>query len=397
VQRPYPRLALALLMFTFSTRADAQAPVLAPSPAPSAPTAPSAAPTAAPSPAPSAAPSPSPSPTETLALPKQALSTLGDTAAQAVSPPATSDDDSRAQIIDVDLATGVAKPSVVTVNLQTGDALGIAVHANGKPVKGARAVLTINGQTVPLLGDHLHLSFLRCDVSPGREIGKAERAGRESQRIATPGDGCGILVWHKDDPSSVTVIANSGRDRQTAHVVVSADGPGTVLSSGILIRLVRRGWALSFSTGLGVPFYPRDQRYTLESIDATHSKIDSADDGGYPYSIATFAHYDRIGLPFALSAGVSTKVPAEDFSILLGLSAKARTLPIGNSGYLTAGVTLTSVSRLSPGFEVDQSVPASTLVTSLTEKRREIGFFLAITFGFAGGGEDDFGKRVSGR
>jgi hypothetical protein len=294
---------------------------------------------------------------------------------------------------------------LVTVNLETGHSLflNIAAPPNGKePVKVITTV-SVDGKVATLTGTSVAIQFRYCGSdSAKRTFAASQNKVREYKGDSRAFETCPVtfIPPPENAKQSLIVLAETRKGRDSTFLLVSSDNPEHK-SVGVLVRMVRRPWTVSFSSGLG-GFYPRDERYRLEpTATVGESKIVQASRGEIPYSLATFAHYDRIGLPFSLSLGVSTKVPADDVAVLLGLSYKLRTLPIGKSGYLTFGAALARFSGLSPElegkFDAGSAVPSATTVASLTEKRRKVTFFFAVTFGFAGGSEDDFGKRVAGR
>lgn len=315
--------------------------------------------------------------------------------------------EARSTKVLVDLATGTTTPESLTINIAEGDS--IALYITGAPKQGTvdasiATEIMVTGaalsQSVP--GPRVLVSFFDCESKYAARFVSAATSNQHKQL------GLALPLKSGENPcpggialsgtASAIVFAESPKDRAMAFLRVTA-GDRT---AAIAVRLVRRSLRLAFSTGFAA-FGVRDERYVLgPATTAGHVPVQRTSDGEIPYSIATFAHYDRISkVPFAISLGVAAKVPVEDVTLLLGLSVKARTLPLGQSGYFTLGGALTRRARLANGFEKafkdGGTIPATTDPKTLTERSRDWSFFAAFTFAFAGGGESDFSKRVSGQ
>jgi hypothetical protein len=115
--------------------------------------------------------------------------------------------------------------------------------------------------------------------------------------------------------------------------------------------------------------------------------LESAGHGPVAYQLAAFAHYRIRNTPLSTTFGLSTDIPVENLTAMLGLSYSVRTLPIVNSGHVTAGIAYAPRSRLRPEFAGLRTVPGGVTVGSLTRQEYDFGPFLAISFSFLGGEE----------
>jgi hypothetical protein len=303
------------------------------------------------------------------------------------------DPDVRHQIVQVDIGKRVASPNLLTVNVATGDSISIEV---GNASGSVATLVAVGNRTRTLHGTSLLVQFRDCSAASSKQIADAVKA--------PGGSFCPASLLEQGD-AGVIVFVGKSKDGDSAHIVVSGkatkDGPDVEV--GIGVRLVRRHWNLAFSTGFAV-FTRSDERYALRAIagDDSNKIIERTSDAGTPYSIGVFAHYDHASYPFAFSFGLGTEVPMKELSLLLGLSLKARTLPLGQSGYLTAGVALRPFARLAGSFESTFSNPdagkrtvaAATTDAALTERKYAPALFVAFSFVFAGKGESEFSGHL---
>jgi hypothetical protein len=317
----------------------------------------------------------------------------------AKAPAEAADTDLRVRQVFVDLKTGLVTPATTIVNLQGGDTLALKIDG---PDNAAEAdvvtQVSVGTASASVTGTHVTIAFRKCSGASARRLANAahekdvfpESRRQNKARSFSGRDLCPntILVDH----DLVEVLSETAKDRDVASVSISSRSGKT---AGLVIRMVSRRWSKSFSGGVGAVVLPRDERYTLSPSTADATKgvpTRLSKDGDFPYTLATFAHYDFIGKPFAASLGLSTSVPADELNILFGPSYKLRSLPLVDSGYLTAGVALTSRQRLKAKYEQGGLAPIATELADLTEKRRGWAFFVAFSFGFSGDQETFTGK-----
>lgn len=205
---------------------------------------------------------------------------------------------------------------------------------------------------------------------------------------------------------AIVVIANTDVIPIEAVVDVRTDpslnlfAEANIRRTVVTIRTVRPYWRLNWSAGL--TFFPgvRDEQYELSAIasDTENQKITRVDDGDIPYELAAFATYmfSRPRLPVGVTVGLSTTVPASDVSVMVGSSVRIMPFPVTDSAYLTVGVAYTSRNRLLAQYRGDSTVPVGLTAANILHTEKDLGFFVALSFGFAGG-KDEFTKIVSGK
>ncbi len=301
--------------------------------------------------------------------------------------------DIRHQVISVDMTAKTASPSVLTVNLATGDSISLRlVNAGGETPK---TTLEVGNRSDTAEGTDVLVQFRDCKTASAREFAAFIR-----HPVA---DFCPLHVMTTDH--ALIAFLGASKDGDSAHIVVSGtDKNGHPSEVGIGIRVVRRHWSVAFSSGF-VGFGGRDHRYNARPIagDDKNKTLERVSDGGQPYSLGVLAHYDVATLPVALAFGFGTDVPVKELSVMAGISLKLRTLPLGQSGYLTGGYALKPFSRLSPSLEstfgasdpAKRLVPAAMTEAALTERKMNGTWFAAFTFVFAGKGESEFSGRIA--
>jgi hypothetical protein len=281
---------------------------------------------------------------------------------------------------------------VLTVNVTTGDSVSLRLaNANGIPA----TTLEIGNQSHDAVGTDVLVQFRDCKAASARQFARA---------IDHPkANFCPLHVMAR--AHGLIAFIGASKDRDSAHLIVKGkDKDGNPAEVGIGIRIVRRHWSLAFSSGFA-GFGGKDHRYNTRAIagDEKNKTLERVSDAGTPYSLGVFAHYDLATAPVALAFGFGSDVPVKELSVMFGLSLKLRTLPLGQSGYLTGGYALKPFSRLSPGLETTfaasdaakRLVPAAMTEASLTERKMNGTWFAAFTFVFAGKGESEFSGRVA--
>lgn len=276
----------------------------------------------------------------------------------------------------------VIKPAVPRVNVFTGDALVIDLKPADRYWRGA-VIVGLGDQlrtTKRLEGPRLIIGFERARTVKLRHESSntVVREGEEGMVAVT--------VW---------------RDCRTAR---AEDACTPTPATAIPIRVESKPWVLQFSAGITVLTDPGFRRYAFRDLPATDpsvmlprraiERIDDSWDLGY--RISAFAHYiPAIADWFAISAGFATSVPVTEVSAMVGLSIRARTFDVLNDGFLTVGLAVSPLRRLSSGLEVGREVPLDVLSRPVYESRYGLAYFAAMTFAFFGG-EKEFKGALGG-
>lgn len=256
-------------------------------------------------------------------------------------------------------------------------------------------------------GTQHSIAFRPCSE---REFKRLELVGAAGAPIST--DRCPLIVKRG---RAIIVLANTDVIPVEAIVDVHTNpalapfDPANVRRFLVNIRTVRPYWNLNWSAGL--TFFPgvRDEQYELSAIpdDGTTKDVDESkfqrltrvNDGEIPYELAAFGTYMLSRprrTPLGLTFGVSTKVPATEFSGMLGVSVRIKPFPITDSAYITTGISYTGRSRLRAEYRGDSTVAVGLTNANIMQTERDLGYFLAFSFGF-GGGQTEFTKVVSGK
>jgi hypothetical protein len=291
--------------------------------------------------------------------------------------------------IVVDLDKGTVDPAAPAVNNWSEDTILIQiVDSKERDIYGELDVpvypeVRRSYEAEPVLGKFFAVTFLRC---------KSERtcpSAKLNQRTAS---------WTVYTPPRNFVFQVSEAVDNPAFDQSSSESDS---NSRQILRQVRsftisveqKPFSLGWSAGFAGFAEVEDQRYRTVPIpgDETIATLERVSDKDLPYQLVAFAHYapHQFRERWAFSVGLSTEVPVEDLSILLGLSVALRTLPVVNTGYLTAGLAYTKRDRLRPEYEGLDVVPATLAPDALVHDEYGLGAFVAVSFGFFGG-EDQF-------
>lgn len=277
--------------------------------------------------------------------------------------------------ITVDLETKQVNPQTPTVNLWSADTISLAVKGKEErkvyvsidlheatEANNIEASDTIEGRLVPI-------TYLRCD----------------DQEFRKPRDTCPAVL--RESASWVIWTPPIGF---VVQIFSAADDDAYLTpETTIVIDVKRRPFSLGWSAGFSGFFGTEDHRYRLSPIDGDTemASLERVSDKDLAYKVTAMAHY----FPYKWSEvhgptfGLSTDVPVDKLTILLGWSVSLRTLPIGDGAYLTAGLAYTPRKRLRPEFEGLDKVAANLTSDALLEDDYGLGGFVALSFGFWGG------------
>jgi len=308
--------------------------------------------------------------------------------------------------ITVDLARRTVSPPNPTVNIAANDSIilnilnnGAVIHGRVKTsLAGPRPIQKLNAHGVYEYAEH-HLVaegtsplmvFRGCDAQARREFRIAARPGSPDSTVDPD---CPFYTLEQSQ-RAWTIVEPEG----IVLVQIESDVPKEEFA--FAIQVVQREYALSWSGGFAL-LGLRDEQFSLQPIagDDQHLRLVPAGEGEVPYQLAAFAHYvrlDRRFASFAVSFGLATKVPVNALTVMAGLTATFRTLPIINAGHLTAGVAYGPRLELRPEYRGISSVPVGISTASLTSQRYNFGLFAALTFSFFGG-EEQFKGVYSGK
>lgn len=157
-----------------------------------------------------------------------------------------------------------------------------------------------------------------------------------------------------------------------------------------VIHIETATYDLAWSAGLAVNSL-RDARYRIDPNpdDPNHSALVRNGRGGYPYELATAANFCLVRHDWLcpITVGVSTAIPVDKLTILLGPAVRFRPLDISNSLYLSVGVAYGSRKELNDDYAGRSTVPAGTTSASVLTDRRGFGGYVGLTFGFLGGAD----------
>lgn len=228
---------------------------------------------------------------------------------------------------------------------------------------------------------------------------------------------CPLIV--SNGQQNITVFSNTDSvallaevDTRPADSKDDPFSPQNVRRAPFTVRTVRPFWNLGFSTGFS--FFTgnkiRDERYRLvpASDDASTPNVDesktkpqeiiAAGHGESPYEFGAFATYmfHRPELPFGVTFGASTKIPVDQLTGVVGITFRIKPFPVTDSAYLTVGTAYRAHKRLMAKYRDTLQAPAGVSEADVLESAHDMGFFVAVSFGF-GGGDTQFKKVVSGQ
>jgi hypothetical protein len=285
-------------------------------------------------------------------------------------------------VIEVDLDNATTNPEFPAVNNWSADTILIKIKGRQDLAKQDEIGLTIDvpdpslyqqNSFTTVFGRFVTLTVQRCAEAPAKTSCPSAQANHSTSS------------WNVFSPARAFAVKIFKIDRT---------GPKPILESlmSFPIQVEQKPFGLDFSAGFAGFGGIADKRYHLVAIDedSENAKLVPATDKDLPYQIAALAHYmphkwKGIQGP---SVGLSTKIPMEDLTIMLGWSFSARTLPVINTGYLTIGAAYVKRNRLRADFEGRDTVPANLSVDTVVEKSYGVGAFIALSFGFFGGADE---------
>lgn len=293
--------------------------------------------------------------------------------------------DSYAVVVNLDNKT--VQPANPAVNNWSQDT--IVIEVEGKGSSQTEIGLTIpglvysrDGQRVAqkktlLSGPRSPITFLRC----GQRTELDERAFPDRERLTCP------FAIRDEEPDALTVYT---RARTFAVRILTTDAEQEVET--VSIQVYQKPFELGWSAGVAMFPSAEDHRYRLTPTpdEPDMAVLERVGAANLPYQFSAFAHYvSHEYNKFGVSFGLSTDIPVEDLSIMLGGTLALRTLPLVNTGYITAGIAYTKSKRLRSEYEGLERVSASLTTDALTDDEYDFELFVALTFGFLGG-EDQF-------
>jgi len=303
--------------------------------------------------------------------------------------------------IVVDISKGTVSPADPVVNTASGTDVAISI-VDGEKAVPVDAVLFRFPRTVYMRGDSglkpvnapdgfvvggpaLSLTFHKCSKLRGL--------------VPDPENVCPAIVVQSVGASVASVYSDDdGIEVFAEHSASKSFAVADTTRIPILIGVVKRRASLSFAAGLSF-FGDSDEQWGLQPIagndkDQQLVKLDRA---SASYKLAATANYMGVFGPPALgvSFGFASNVPIDDLATTFGLTYTIRTLPLANSANLTAGLAYAPHKVLLPEYRGHATVPAGIAVASLTSSQHDLGWFVGISFNFAGG-EDQFKTVFSG-
>jgi hypothetical protein len=311
--------------------------------------------------------------------------------------PVMAQDDDDVATITVDVGTRSVDPVSPRANLSVGQSLLVNVVNSGQPLRRGHVRFSVAGRTLTP-ANALWITFVRCGDRRPWGIGL-----QKSSECLTVREITNASSGNAPPTARVEVGINDGAfdigveydPSDSASVNFDSAAPVT-----FGLSVVHRSNALVFSGGLAF-LNIRDEEYRLDPIsdNSTEVTLVRAGEGDIPYKVSAFANYMgglRFTKSLGLAFGVAVDVPVESVSVMAGLTYSLRTLKLGDSAYITAGLAYSQQNELKPEFRGRSTVPSSTAFGDLTRRQYEVGPFVAIGFGFAGGAEEQFKVVVSG-
>ena len=156
-----------------------------------------------------------------------------------------------------------------------------------------------------------------------------------------------------------------------------------------VIHVETARYDFSWSAGLAVTTL-RDARYRIDknSDPTKDSALVANGHEGYPYQLATFVNYclakPTVSWICPATVGVSTDVPVDKLTILLGPAVRFRPLDIKNAFYLSAGLSYGTRKVLNDDYAGRSTVPPGVTTSSIYTDKRSFGAYVGVTFGFLG-------------
>jgi hypothetical protein len=220
---------------------------------------------------------------------------------------------------------------------------------------------------------------------------------------ATPGDravlnfvaGSKDEIGHTDGEWSWTVTMKSVTRDYPVDVVCESiskegkDAPCPRPHMVAVIHVETATYDFSWSAGLAVTTL-RDARYRIDknSDPTKDSALVANGHEGYPYQLATSINYclakPTVSWLCPATVGVSTDVPVDKLTILLGPAVRFRPLDIKNAFYLSAGLSYGTRKVLNDDYAGRSTVPPSVTTSSIYTDKRSFGAYVGVTFGFLG-------------
>lgn len=288
--------------------------------------------------------------------------------------------------ISVDLDTSDVSPSNPAVNLWSADTITLKVSG-----KEDRSVYVAVDVTKPADDGITRASdpetYRNDNTVEGREVAITYRRCNDPDFPTPTGEECPAI--HRSTTTSSWIIWTPPTNF-ILQIFTAAPGDNYLtFDKTVVIEVEQRPFALGWSAGFAGFVGAKDHQYRVAASDggSEMASLQRLSDDDLPYKVAAFAHY----FPYRWKGihgpafGLSTDVPVEELSILLGWSVALRTLPIGDGAYLTAGVAYTPRERLRPEYEGLEEVSASLTSDALLEDDYGLGGFVAVSFGFWGG------------
>jgi hypothetical protein len=295
--------------------------------------------------------------------------------------------DARSSTITLDFEHGTISPGDPTINLNAQPSVVVEMVPAGQyrivptGTKSAKAATDINTR-----------ASSENKASPGAAP-KSVPAITVGDRVVFNFVGDGKDTIDSDGTWSWTVHMKKGMRDYPIDVICESfikDGKKAPCSRAHMLAVIHVETApydFAWSAGLAVNSL-RDTRYRIDPNpdDTNHSKLVRNGHGGYPYELATAANFCLVRQDWLcpISVGVSTAIPVDRLTILLGPAVRFRPLDISNSLYLSVGVAYGSRKELNDDYAGRSTVPAGTTSASILTDRRGFGGYVGLTFGFLG-------------
>jgi len=315
--------------------------------------------------------------------------------------------------IVVDLKDQSVSPADPVVNTASGTDVAITIQDDGKVVSPEKARFKFPRVVYERVSDNGGPEMLRAvkDLT-GVDVRSASlslnfrgcHALTRDYGIRDPDNLCPaivVIVSNRDEQKNeveAASVATVYSDNDGIEVLAASIKDGTSTQIPVLIGVVKRRAGLSYSAGLSF-FQKSDERWTLRAIPDNNDeqKLVQLHNAPNNYKLAANANYlGLFGPPAAgLSFGVASDVPLENLSVTSGLTYTIRTLPLANSANITFGVSYAPRKVLLPEYRGLPTVPKGIAASALTSDEHAFGWFLGVSFNFAGG-EDQFKTVFSG-
>jgi hypothetical protein len=319
--------------------------------------------------------------------------------------------------IVVDLTKGSVLPSDPVVNTASGTDVAVILVENDNPALLSRALFRFPRTVYEMKGKNLEPINVDAGVivrgsTLSLNFQKCRGVMRFANDSADSAVNCPIIVVRRIHAQ--TNASSSATEMEASSVVtVYSDNDGielfgettdesskSVKRVPVFIGVVQRRAGLSWSAGLSF-FSQTDEKWGLVPVpfSVNRQTLTRLPDASAGYRVAASANYMGIlGPPqFGISFGVATDVPFESLATTLGITFTIRTLPLADSANLTAGVAYAPHQVLVSEYRpyIGEEIPVGVAASSLTAAQHDLGWFVGISFNFAGG-EDQFKTVFSG-